>query len=743
MRGSRSRFRILAFFFLLSIFRAAALFPREPQPLPSANQERFLPADVRDPAKIQRQKYIQWLEDRSLLHQAAQVVSSLPHDGFSWRHPYAKPQPRKVVEESSVWILAYPGSTITRPGQSVIAAWAEPRMWELFQELGIELLHTGPVKRAGGIRDREYTPSVDGGFDRISLRIDPHLGNAAEYRRMVAVAAAHGGKIAGDLVPLHTGKGADFLLALRAYKEYPGMYVMVEIAKRDWDLLPAVDDIWESEPVPDWAAKALKAKGYIPGLIPSNDASSTALELTGWDATGAIEGVDGKTRRWVYLHFFKPGQPTLDWINPSNAAERALAGDLVETIDHLGAAGLRLDAVPFLGIEPLPDSFATWHFQHPLSVWGTNYLAFLARKYGGWTFQELNVPLKQLKPFIKNGPDLSYDFFTRTELLHSLLIGDAFLLRQAFRFLMAEGIQPLSLIHDLQNHDEITYQLVELQSRGAEVFNVEGKSMTGRQLRQQTLEQMRSRAAGPAAPYNMLYRPQRDGVATTFAGFVSACSKIADPYHATPEQIEQIERGHLLLALANAMQPGIFSLSSWDLVGALPLPESAVAERMKDQDYRWINRGAVDLMGIDPAATRSASGLPRARALYGPLPEQLRDPNSFASQLKKILAARRTHRIAMGTLIDVPEVEHSSLCILVFRIPGDRSYAVTALNFARNPVRERIDLSAIKNTAGNMRLGAGFIDAITEKPEGTIGEDGYYDLSLDALAGKTLILKDD
>ena len=51
--------------------------------------------------------------------------------------------------------------------------------------------------------------------------------------------------------------------------------------------------------------------------------------------------------------------------------------------------------------------------------------------------------------------------------------------------------------------------------------------------------------------------------------------------------------------MANAMQPGVFSLSSWDLVGALPLPAAAVAERMKDQDYRWINRGGVDLLGAE------------------------------------------------------------------------------------------------------------------------------------------------
>ena len=120
----------------------------------------------------------------------------------------------------------------------MIATWADPALWETFQEIGIDLLHTGPVKLSGGIEGREHTPTVDGWFDRISLEIDPTLGNEAEYRRMVRIANGHGGQIAGDLVPLHTGKGADFLLAQRAYRDYPGMYTMVEIPRTDWGLLP-------------------------------------------------------------------------------------------------------------------------------------------------------------------------------------------------------------------------------------------------------------------------------------------------------------------------------------------------------------------------------------------------------------------------------------------------------------------------------------------------------------------------
>src|SRR5262249_44909730 len=162
-------------------------------------------------------------------------------------------------------------------------------------------------------------------------------------------------------------------------------------------------------------------------------------------------------------------------------------------------------------------------------------------------------------------------------------------------FLLDADVQPINLVHDLQNHDEITYQLVELDARGDEVFQVNGTEVPGRQLREQMLREMREKASGDRAPHNRLYRPEQDGLATTFAGFIAAALDIRDPYHASRGERGQIQKAHLLLAAANAMQPGVFSLSSWDLVGALPIPEESVAERMQDGDFRWINRGGVDL----------------------------------------------------------------------------------------------------------------------------------------------------
>jgi hypothetical protein len=191
------------------------------------------------------------------------------------------------------------------------------------------------------------------------------------------------------------------------------------------------------------------------------------------------------------------------------------------------------------------------------------------------------------------------------------------------------------------------------------------------------------------------------------------------------------------MAFANAMQPGIFCLSSWDLVGALPLPRSAVEKRFADGDYRWINRGAVDLLGINPNALTSSLGLPRTRTLYDPLPKQLKDPNSFAIQLKRLLAARKRYKIALAKLLAVPESSHSAVCILVMRPPDSAAIIITALNFGRESIKEEVDFKKLKQLSEVPFSGKVILNCISDKAEGGIDNDGKMRISLGPWSGKT------
>src|SRR6266508_2648459 len=356
---------------------------------------------------------IRWLVERSMLHQAEVTARRYSGHGELWQHPYAIPQPRAASALASVWFTAYPPAQITRPGESVLQSLGDPEIWSIFRDLGIKGMHTGPMERSGGIRGHEYTPTVDGNFDRISSEIDPGFGTEEEYKALVRSAGENGAVIIGDIIPGHSGKGADFRLAERRYGDYPGLYYMVEIQPKDWGLLPPVAAGKDSINLKPEAVDELKARGYIVGRLPRTIFYEKGVKETDWSATDGVAGADGKTRRWVYLHYFKEGQPTFNWLDPTFAAQRLVAGDALHSLGTLGERMLRLDANGFLGIELGPNGGPAWSEGHPLSVTSNQLIAGLVRKIGGFTFQELNLTLEDIKAMSQGGADLSYDFVTR------------------------------------------------------------------------------------------------------------------------------------------------------------------------------------------------------------------------------------------------------------------------------------------------------------------------------------------
>jgi cysteinyl-tRNA synthetase len=70
---------------------------------------------------------------------------------------------------------------ITKTGESFLCTLADEDLWRVFAAIGVDAVHTGPVKQAGGISGWDVTPSVDGHFDRISNRIDEVFGTEAEF----------------------------------------------------------------------------------------------------------------------------------------------------------------------------------------------------------------------------------------------------------------------------------------------------------------------------------------------------------------------------------------------------------------------------------------------------------------------------------------------------------------------------------------------------------------------------------
>ncbi|RMQ17588.1 Glycosidase [Pseudomonas syringae pv. delphinii] len=681
-----------------------------------------------DAMTIPDKQYVDWLVEQSMLNAARQRARTYSGQGRLWQRPFALARPRDASAIASVWFTAYPASIVTREGGSVLEALGDETLWHALSEIGIQGIHNGPLKLSGGLKGRERTPSIDGNFDRISFGIDPDLGTEAQLLSLSRIAAAHNAVIIDDIIPSHTGKGADFRLAEMAYEDYPGLFHMVEIREEDWPLLPEVAAGRDAVNLMPDVVDQLRDKHYIVGQLQRVIFFEPGVKETDWSATDVVQGVDGKARRWVYLHYFKDGQPSLNWLDPSFAAQQMIIGDALHAIDVMGARVLRLDANGFLGVERRAEGTA-WSESHPLSITGNQLLAGAIRKAGGFSFQELNLTIDDIASMGQGGADLSYDFITRPAYQHALLTGTTEFLRLMLRQVHAYGIDPASLIHALQNHDELTLELVHFWTLHAhDTFHYQGQTFPGNILREHIREEMYEKLSGEHAPYNLKF--VTNGVSCTTASIITAALGIRDLSTITDADIQQIQHIHLLLVMYNAMQPGVFALSGWDLVGALTLPAEQVEHLMQDGDTRWVHRGAYDLVDLDPEAEFSAGDMPRPKTLYGSLVSQLQRPDSFASQLKKILAVRRAYDIAASRQILIPDVEHPGLLVMVHELPAGKGTQITALNFSAETLVETLHLPGI--APGPV------VDIINERVEGDLTEQGEFTITLDAYEGLAL-----
>ncbi|MDZ7884203.1 MAG: maltose alpha-D-glucosyltransferase [Mycobacterium sp.] len=631
------------------------------------------------PPTGENEAYVSWLLSQSMLADANEISQQFSGQGSMWQNPFARPNPRTAVETASVWFTAYPLSLITRSDESFLKAMSDESLWKAFAEIGIQAVHTGPVKRAGGISGWQLTPSVDGHFDRISTQIDPAFGSEDEFRQMCGTANWYGGTIIDDIVPGHTGKGADFRLAEMKYADYPGIYHMVDIDPRDWEHLPDVpegaDSVNCDAATEDWLDKA----GYIIGRLQRVIFYAEGIKETNWSVTRPIVGVDGVERRWVYLHYFKDGQPSINWLDPSFAGMRLVIGDALHSLSDLGTGGLRLDANGFLGAEKSSEDDVGWSEGHPLSEAANQFIGSMVRKLGGFTFQELNLTIDDIRENSIAGPDLSYDFINRPAYQHALATADTEFLRLTLRTTLETDIDPASLVHAMQNHDELTYELVHWSAghRG-DIYTYKGHEVTGEELGHSVRTDLVEALTGPDAPYNLVFTT--NGIACTTATVIAATLGISDLDEIT--DVDPIRRAHLLLAMFNALQPGVFALSGWDLCGMLTLPPGDVSELLRGGDTRWIHRAAHDLMGVNPGARHSSAGMPRGTSLYGSIPDQMDNEASFLRQLQAILAVRTHFGIATSTQVDIPEVSHRGMLVMVHQLADPHQLQLTVLNFA-------------------------------------------------------------
>lgn len=600
------------------------------------------------------------LESQSMLYQADLIAKKYAMEVAKAPPPSPLPQTQKTLDTSSIWFTFDLTEVPAPSGETIFQALNRQDLWTQLRELGVDGIRFENLKKGGTLRT--------------GLGLDPCWGTDQQWQQLAAGLQGKGFTLIGDSISSSIGLTADFWLALQNIRDYPGLYHLIEIEKRDWKLLPTISQGQFSENVPWLSLQELRKKGYVP------EQYQPYIKESAWNATERITGTDGKMRRWIYLKENR-FDPVLDWLDPSYAGFRLAAADSIESVYKLGQKIFVFDAnLPPYARENLP-------------LW--------TRKIGAFSAQEMKGGIEALKNIHS---DLAFDILTPSALLHALIAEDAGALRLTYRLMLEEGIQPEKLIHVMQPFDKFACDWSIFLENPQKKYHYYEEYITGEALRKRLLKEDALRLGNTRD--NSIPTSTWPGYCAFTLGVADSLPKndaatVAQDYE---KHRAQIQEAHLLLAFFYAMQPGVFSFSVYDLLGALPNQTECL-----------------DLMGCNQST------------LYACLPTQMMNSSSFASQLKTMLQLRKNYKIESAELMNVPETPHKNSLILIHKLKDTGSTYILAVNFGKKNVEELIELPSLKRTSA--------INLMTGLTEEKHLESSSFYLKLPAMSGKALFFQ--
>ncbi len=590
--------------------------------------------------------YLQWLERQSMLGSTQELTGQVSGTDLVWRNSASARRVPLLLTAAPNWFDVNPHSLGS--GQPALRALAQPGLDAFWMQAGFGGLFLAPLGEKGDIwsaHAASATPDAasEAGDNVTSLRADPSLGAGDDFSRLTVRLDQAQMQMGGELPPAATGLGPDFILQARRASRFDGLYAMMSVPQKDWDILPATAGEWDCLPLRQTAVAELRKRGIIPELL-RRDTLDWATP-GGWAVTGEVRGADGQVRRWVYRYSGNALRPVLLWQDPSGQARRVFSAAVIQ---HTGLqrqtlAGIRLEAL--MGLDAQVDGQSGGRTDPSALVPGLEALESLAgevHRYGGWAVQDDVLPPSLTKAVLATAVDFSRDSITPAAAGYALLSGDAAPLSALLKASLAAGVDHSRLARGLRDRQYVDWRpLLDLP---------DGQTLVRR---------AQSLAKGA---------PDATGLPATQAELAARALGLDAAGAVRPEHAQAMESACLLLLGWRMGLPGLTFLSPQDLMGALGLPQGSGKSAS--------SAGSVPLWG----ATTQPGGQSPAPLAFGPLDMQWSRETSFVRQVARLLQARRATGLASGRLVQV--VNGPPGCVATLSsLPGG-GYWLLAANFS-------------------------------------------------------------
>lgn len=658
--------------------------------------------------------YLQWLERQSMLGAAPELTAQVSGTERIWRNSSTARRLPVLLGAAPNWFALNPYTVSAgQPLFRTLSGGSGGGFPDVLPQAGLNGLFISPTGERADIWNKR-NQSSPGGENVASLRFDPALGADADFEKLAQRLERLQVQTGGELPPAATGLGPDFILQARRAARFDGVYAMIAVPQKDWDILPRLPDEWECLPLRPEAVAQLAGRGLLPEALVRD--SLPWATPGGWAATGEVRGADGQIRRWVYRYSGDALRPVLLWQDPSGQARRIFSAAIIQ---HTGLqqqtlTGLRLEALMGLDVPPgAAEDAAQTQPPHPKGATmpdqarltpGLDALDEAARevhRYGGWAMQDDVLPPSLTAAVLAGAVDFTRDTITPAAAAYALLSGDAAPLAALLRAAQAAGVDQSRLARGLHDWQAVDWRPLLDLPRGRELIRAAQK-----------------KAGGPPDALRLWTTPA--SLAARALGLKTSDAAASSGPAATADKNAALREACLLLLSWRVGLPGLSFVSPQDLAGTLDLP-----------------RATPDLppsLGLTPLWLESATGSrPPAPLAFGPLDRQWADGQSFLHVVSGLLRARRDTGLARGRLLAV--FSGPPGCAAVLSALPDGGYWLLAANFSAE--KRTFSLTLPNGVTANAAR-----DILSSRaPASALAQDGSgLRLDLDARQARHLLL---
>lgn len=695
-------------------------------------------------------RFVNWLEKKSLHRHAPELIRIVTGTSLAWRAPSSTPEKTNILSTSPAWFYANPWQMQKDDNLSYFGEFLSSKAPQLLKNIGINALYFSPtvsysldtqlnlnyqkkdfqaISKTNTQSDayaREHTnehisehTSEDTNEEAseqkrihnnaqsnehavISYELDKTVGTMREYQLLEQIPMIMGGNILEPAI----GVGPDFLLALRAVREYAGLFIMTELPKEFWTQFPISEDqekLENSPFLPHILDKNQKQILIQQGIIPAFFARDFLPDANehGFALTNPIRGIDSLERRWIYRYAQNPYRPLLNMTDPNLNAHKLFTASIIQQIGILHQPLIGISVADLWGQESfyvsneedttiglteknsttekptaiqstaekstttqsitenftvkesISAKFASVKFAEPalfaLKIWNKSI-----HNYGSWSLIRDAFPMEYIPLLLKENSDFVADTIFMPALEKSFLAGNATPLKEAVQNAIRLEIPFSSLWHGSAD----TYQ----------------KSFLEKTFTMPTSMSLASYVAKISEDEAQLIQKNMN-----LPRALQENTQLTEKY----KNAKKIQLSYISLS---ALLPGINFISGHDIRGTIPY-NVLNQENTNEQTH-------VNLPKYPLVQNKKQSIAPTAIMLNTSLDSQLTDKNSLVSKLKSVYEYRQENRLGEAKIIALLESKEEIFGILM-QSPTNKYYIIL-INTSDKNSRSKITIPFAK-----------------------------------------------